>query len=71
MTPTEFRAALARLNLSQAAAARVLGVDARTARRWALGERDVPPPVERLLWACERHPDLTAELQLQQAYATP
>lgn len=35
MTPTEFRAALARLQLSQLGAARLLQVDGRTARRWA------------------------------------
>jgi DNA-binding transcriptional regulator YiaG len=58
MTPAEFRAIIARLGLSQTGAAKVLGVDARTARRWALGERDVPEPVRRLLAACERHPDL-------------
>ena len=49
MTPDEYREALARLGLSQVAAARLLGVDERTSRRWAGGERDVPAPAVRFL----------------------
>lgn len=49
MTANQFRAALDRLNLTQVGAARLLGADARTARRWALGERSVPPTVSVLL----------------------
>lgn len=49
MTPTQFRAALARLELSQLGAARLFGVDARTARRWALGERSIPETAAILL----------------------
>jgi DNA-binding transcriptional regulator YiaG len=49
MTADEYREALTRLDLSQVAAARLLGVDARTSRRWATGERDVPPPAVRFL----------------------
>jgi DNA-binding transcriptional regulator YiaG len=49
MTPHEYREAIERLGLSQIAAARLLGVDARTSRRWASGERDVPPPAVRFL----------------------
>lgn len=49
MTPDEYREAIARLDLSQVAAARLLGVDARTSRRWATGERDVPGPAGRFL----------------------
>jgi DNA-binding transcriptional regulator YiaG len=45
MTADEFRAALEGLGLSQVAAAQALEVDARTVRRWALGEREVPGPV--------------------------
>ena len=51
MTPTQFRAALDRLGLTQVGAARLLGVDARTVRRWALGERPVHPTVVVLLRA--------------------
>jgi DNA-binding transcriptional regulator YiaG len=49
MTPDEYRAAIEALGLSQVAAARLLGVDDRTSRRWASGERDVPPPAQRFL----------------------
>lgn len=49
MTPNQFRAAIDRLDLSQVAAAKLVGADPRTARRWALGERDVPECVAILL----------------------
>lgn len=49
MTPTQFRSALSRLGLTQTGAARLVGADERTARRWALGERTVPGPVVILL----------------------
>ena len=45
MTPDEYRDTLTRLGLSQVGAARALGVDERTSRRWAHGEREIPPPV--------------------------
>lgn len=49
MSPDDYRAALETLGLSQVAAARLLGVDDRTSRRWACGERDIPPPAVRFL----------------------
>lgn len=49
MTSDEYRAALKSLGLTQAGGARLVGVDERTSRRWAIGERDVPPPVARFL----------------------
>jgi len=49
MTPDQFRAALAGLGMTQSGFARVALVDARTVRRWALGEREVPGPVVALL----------------------
>jgi len=49
MTGTEFRTAIAVLGLSQLGAARLLGVDGRTVRRWISGERDVPEPAARFL----------------------
>jgi hypothetical protein len=49
MTAAQYREAIAALGLSQAAAAEFLGVADRSSRRWALGEREVPPPVERFL----------------------
>lgn len=41
MTPTEYREALAALNLSQVGSARLFGVDPRTSRHWAA---DMNPP---------------------------
>lgn len=49
MTANQFRTALDRLGLSQLGAARLFGADGRTARRWALGERSIPPTVAILL----------------------
>ena len=46
MTKDEYRQALAALGLAQEEVGRLLGVDGRTARRWAAGEVDVPGPVE-------------------------
>ena len=58
MDATAYRSQIARLGLTQEQAARLLGVNARTSRRWALDERAIPGAVERLLWACEQHPEL-------------
>lgn len=49
LTSTQFRSAIARLGLSQAGAAALVGADPRTGRRWALGERGVPECVAILL----------------------
>ena len=49
MTPDEYRLSIDKLGMTQSGAARMLGVDERTSRRWANGERDVPPPVQRFL----------------------
>jgi hypothetical protein len=49
MTANQYRAALARLDLSQVGAARLVGADPRTGRRWALGERPIPDCVAILL----------------------
>lgn len=46
MTPDDYRAALASLDLSQVGAARLFGVDPRTSRRWARGDLDVPKAVQ-------------------------
>jgi transcriptional regulator with XRE-family HTH domain len=51
MSATEYRDALAKLGLTQVGAARLMGVSDRTSRRWASGEQDIPPPVERLIRA--------------------
>jgi hypothetical protein len=49
MTAKQYQAALDRLKLSQLGAARLFGADGRTSRRWASGERSVPPQVAILL----------------------
>lgn len=49
MTKDEYRAALEALGLTQAGGARLLGVDARTSRKWATGERELPPTAARFL----------------------
>lgn len=49
MTAQQYRDAVAALGMTQVDAAQLLGVDARTSRRWALAERDVPEPVARFL----------------------
>jgi transposase-like protein len=49
MTANQYRAALAKLNLSQRGAARHFQVDERTSRRWALGEVSVPEEVAQAL----------------------
>lgn len=55
MTPAEYRDALAALALSQVRAAALFGVDARTSRRWALGEAAVPRMVALALRLMLRH----------------
>ena len=49
MTAYQYRHIIARLGLSQIAAARPLGVDERISRRWANEERDIPAPAVRFL----------------------
>lgn len=49
MNAQQYRDALERLGWTQARAAEELGIDARTSRRYALGECPVPGPVEKLL----------------------
>lgn len=50
MNPTDFQSTLQRLGISQAEAARLLGVTPGAVTRWAQGARAVPGPVARLLW---------------------
>jgi DNA-binding transcriptional regulator YiaG len=49
MTPNQYRKAIEQLGLSQVRAARLLGVDPRTSRRWALEERSIPKHAAILL----------------------
>lgn len=56
MTSTALRALLSRLSLTQGQTARLLGVDARTVRKWCCDEREMPEPAARLLRAMEQVP---------------
>lgn len=49
MSKSEYRAAIASLGLSQAGAARFLGVNERTSRRWAIDGDPAPEAVALLL----------------------
>ncbi len=64
MTTTDLRETLARLGLSQTGAARLLGVDARTMRRWLAGEREMPQPAIRLLDLLEHVPGTRERLSI-------
>ena len=49
MTHTQYRAAIAKLGLSQERAGDWLGIGRRTSQGYALGEYPVPEPVAKLL----------------------
>lgn len=59
MTPDQYRAAIARLELSQVKASVYLGIDQRTSRRYASGDAAIPRTVEQSLgWAIYATEDL-------------
>lgn len=49
MTPTQFRAAIAKLELSQVRAAQFLGYTDKTVRRWIAAEHPIPESAAKLL----------------------
>jgi DNA-binding transcriptional regulator YiaG len=49
MTAKQYQAAIDKLGLSQAAAARWLGLSLRTSQHYAAGTRPVPEPTAKLL----------------------
>lgn len=49
MTPTELRAILDSLGLTQTGAAPILGVSPRAIRAWTSGFRNIPEPLAKLL----------------------
>ena len=63
MTPSDFRDQIDRLGLSTTGAARLLGVEDRSIRRYLDGTRAIPEPVRRLLWAIERDATLADALR--------
>ena len=56
VSPQQFRHALRQLGLNQVQAAKRLGVNARTVRRWVAGDSRIPESVSLLLrlWLRER-----------------
>jgi hypothetical protein len=52
MTPTQYKAAIKALGLSQERAGDWLGIGRRTSQGYALGEYPVPEPVAKLLRLC-------------------
>jgi hypothetical protein len=52
MTPTQYKAAIRTLGLSQHLAGDWLGIGRRTSQGYALGEYPVPEPVAKLLRLC-------------------
>jgi DNA-binding transcriptional regulator YiaG len=66
MTGDQLRRLRFRWDLSQAAAAALIGVDGRTWRRWELGERNIPEPVARLVRLIDRLPAAWIELEKMQ-----
>jgi hypothetical protein len=49
MTPTQYRAAITKLGLSQEGSGLWLGLSARQGQRYANGEQEIPEPVAKLL----------------------
>ena len=49
MEPQEFRDILADLDMTIIASSRLFRVNERTSRRWAVGDLDIPWPVEMVL----------------------
>jgi hypothetical protein len=49
MTPQQYESTIHRLGLTQVGAARFLGVDERTSRRYIAGKAVIPPPTAMLL----------------------
>jgi hypothetical protein len=54
MTPTQYKAAIKSLGLSQERAGDWLGIGRRTSQSYALGEYPVPEPIAKLLRLCVR-----------------
>jgi DNA-binding transcriptional regulator YiaG len=49
MTPDQLRIAIDRLSLSQRGAARLLGVNERTVRKWIAGDAEIPQSAAMVL----------------------
>ena len=71
MTSTDLKATLSRLGLSQAEAARLLGVTPTAVTRWVQGTRAVPGPVVRLVRLVETVPGVVEDLNANQGLDRP
>lgn len=71
MTPDEMQAALAKLDLSPAALAKLLGVDIRTTRRWATGGKPIPDAIAAQLTAMVAAGGIPPELVEQRRKVEP
>lgn len=49
MTPKQYADAIERLSLSQRGAAKFLGIDERTSRKWIAGDARIPESAAKLL----------------------
>ena len=67
VTPQQLRALRLRLELTQGAAARLVGVDGRAWRYWEAGARPVPVTIGRLLMVLEHFPKAREWLTRQTA----
>ena len=55
MTGREFTAAIERLGLTQVAAAKMLGTNPRTVRRWVSGDASIPWAIFLIFWLIEEY----------------
>jgi hypothetical protein len=55
MSPKEYRETIKALGMSQSAAGRFLGLSARTSRRYARGQAEIPAAHVLLLRACKAY----------------
>jgi DNA-binding transcriptional regulator YiaG len=65
MDAAEYRLALKKLDLTQEGAAELVGSDKRTGRRWASGERAIPPPMVTLIRLLLQRPELVGVIRCE------
>jgi len=63
MTPTQFRRILEHHKISQMELSRSFAMSPRAIRRWACGERAIPPLVVKVMRLIEHDPDLLKSIK--------
>jgi len=63
MDAAAYKKALKSLGLTQEGAAELVGSDKRTGRRWAAGERAIPPPMVTLVRLLLERPELIQDIE--------